>query len=250
MIALSREVLNCILISMSIMMLIGFPQLINSEPSRIFAQIQSTDNASISDNLNYTIAKPRDATDIFIVQAGRENSSGIYDKFFPHMINIEKGQGISWVNPTNITHPHTVTFFLKNQSVTDTGATKNEHNSSNTMHTNKVLDGTITKVEQMLLKKFYNPIIENLSLNKASVIPWVVSLKNNIVYLSSENNEITYILDGAEAYLNSGIILPSYGISPGSLSVNKFTVVFEKSGTFSYHCLFHPKMTGQVVVGN
>jgi plastocyanin len=55
-------------------------------------------------------------------------------------------------------------------------------------------------------------------------------------------------MTGNELYVNSGVLWPQGQIPPGAPPITTFSVTFEKAGTYDYLCLFHPWMTGQVVV--
>jgi hypothetical protein len=51
-------------------------------------------------------------------------------------------------------------------------------------------------------------------------------------------------MDGTESYLNSGWLWPEGQSRPGGSPITKFTVTFEKPGTYTYVCNVHPWMTG------
>ena len=55
-------------------------------------------------------------------------------------------------------------------------------------------------------------------------------------------------MDGTESYLNSGWLWPEGQSLPGGPQITKFTVTFEKPGTYTYMCNVHPWMTGLVTV--
>ncbi len=57
-----------------------------------------------------------------------------------------------------------------------------------------------------------------------------------------------YTMDGTESYLNSGWLWPGGQSPPEGPPITKFTVTFEKPGTYTYVCNVHPWMTGSVTV--
>ena len=73
----------------------------------------------------------------------------------------------------------------------------------------------------------------------------VGSAGENVTYLPPNSN---YTFSGTEAYVNSGLLFPQGQVPPGAPAIEKFTVTFEKPGTFGYACILHPWMTGNVVV--
>ena len=52
------------------------------------------------------------------VQAGGGNATATLNQFIPQKVEINTGQSITWVNPTTIGEPHTVTFVLDNRTMT------------------------------------------------------------------------------------------------------------------------------------
>lgn len=38
------------------------------------------------------------------------------DSFFPHNIQVNAGQSVTWTNPTTVGEPHTVTFVMDNST--------------------------------------------------------------------------------------------------------------------------------------
>lgn len=71
------------------------------------------------------------------------------------------------------------------------------------------------------------------------------STGNNVTYMMPNAN---YTMAGDEKYVNSGWIWPEGLVPPGAPPITKFTVTFEKPGTYSYLCIVHPWMTGTVTV--
>jgi plastocyanin len=55
-------------------------------------------------------------------------------------------------------------------------------------------------------------------------------------------------MHGNEKYINSGWLFPTGEIPPGIQAGRTFTITFEKAGLYEYTCIFHPWMTGKVIV--
>ena len=58
----------------------------------------------------------------------------------------------------------------------------------------------------------------------------------------------SFIIAGNEQYVNSGLLFPKTVEKPIPGSSNTFTATFQKAGTYYYLCLFHPWMTGALIV--
>jgi plastocyanin len=44
------------------------------------------------------------------------------------------------------------------------------------------------------------------------------------------------------------VILPAGQIMPGIPPITTFTATFKKAGNYDYICIFHPWMTGRIIV--
>ena len=85
-----------------------------------------------------------------------------------------------------------------------------------------------------------------VTVNARAFIPVVLDSSGKYVtYLPPNSN---YTMDGTESYLNSGWLWPEGQSLPGGPQITKFTVTFEKPGTYTYMCNVHPWMTGSVIV--
>lgn len=51
------------------------------------------------------------------VQAGGGNAKAPLTQFIPQKVEINTGQSITWINPTTVGEPHTVTFVFDNKSM-------------------------------------------------------------------------------------------------------------------------------------
>ncbi|TLX92130.1 MAG: hypothetical protein E6K94_00655 [Thaumarchaeota archaeon] len=92
--------------------------------------------------------------------------------------------------------------------------------------------GETTKRVIMINARAYTPVV-------------IDSTGKNITHLPPNSN---YTMDGTESIVNSGWLWPDGQAPPGGPSINKFTITFEKSGTYNYVCNVHPWMKGTVKV--
>jgi hypothetical protein len=81
--------------------------------------------------------------------------------------------------------------------------------------------------------------------NNRANSPVVIDAQNNATYLQLNAN---YTMTGDELHVNSGVIWPEAAIPPGAPPITSFSVKFENAGTYDYQCMFHPWMTGRVIV--
>jgi plastocyanin len=51
------------------------------------------------------------------VKAGGGNGTNPLMQFIPQKVEIKTGQSITWVNPTTVGEPHTITFVLDNKTM-------------------------------------------------------------------------------------------------------------------------------------
>ncbi len=177
-----------------------------------------------------------------LVHAGEGNTSSVFNDFIPQNIQINTGESITWDNPTSVPEPHSVTFlqdkkyfpqyatpFLVSNS-TEFQPVDPNSNSEPVFAPAQPDEATKTVV----------------TVNARAFMPVVLdSSGEKVTYLQPNSN---YTMDGTESYVNSGWLWPEGQAPPGSPPISKFTLTFEKSGTYSYLCNVHPWMTGSVVV--
>ena len=182
------------------------------------------------------------ATTTKLVHAGEGNASTVIVAFVPQKIEIKAGESITWVNPTSVPEPHSVTFLKDNKYLADYAAPFHVPNSTEF----KPID---PKSNTEPLFAPYQPgetAKTVVTVNARAYMPVVLDASGNKVnYLPINSN---YTMNGTESYLNSGWLWPKGMSPPGSPPVNNFTVTFEKAGTYSYLCNVHPWMTGSVTV--
>jgi len=176
------------------------------------------------------------------VAAGGGGPVSVVTWFIPQNISISVGETVTWVNPTVVTEPHTVSFireeayfanlespYLITNGTELTPAIPDEQNTEPLIIPDQ--NGTTT-----------NTI---LVANNRAVSPVAIDAQNNVTYLPPNAN---YTMTGDELYVNSGVLLPESQIPPGAPPITSFSVKFENAGTYDYLCLFHPWMTGRVIV--
>lgn len=178
-----------------------------------------------------------------IVAAGGGNSTTPVTAFVPDNIEIKVGESVTWDNPTPVSEPHSVTFMKNNDSFPDFAAPFHVSNSTEF----KSLDPNSNAEPLFVPVPGESPQTKTVvTVNARAFIPVVIdSTGKNVTYLPPNSN---YNMDGTESYVNSGWLWPEGQAPPGGPPINKFTVTFEKPGTYSYVCNVHPWMAGSVTV--
>src|SRR5438105_4331396 len=59
---------------------------------------------------------------VFTVRAGGGAAVAPMTWFFPRIAEIKVGETVSWINPTAVGEPHTITFLMDNNTQTDFAA--------------------------------------------------------------------------------------------------------------------------------
>jgi len=171
------------------------------------------------------------------VKAGGGNATSPLTQFIPQKVEIKTGQSITWVNPTTVGEPHTVTFVLDNKTMTGVVSPLAVPNST---QFTPIPPGSNNQPVMMPGKSVV------IALNARSYTPTVIDSQGNVKMIAPPDAKYTLI--GSEKYVNSGWLLPKGQEQSFPGSGNTFTVSFQKAGTYSYLCIIHPWMTGQVVV--
>lgn len=177
-----------------------------------------------------------------IVHAGEGNASVVTVAFIPSNIEVNVGESVQWINPTEVAEPHSVTFLKEKKYFGEFAAPFRVANSTDfqpsvpNSNTEPVFPpgqpGETTKTVVMV--------------NARAVLPAVLdSSGEKVSYLEPNSN---YTMNGTESYVNSGWLWPEGQSPAGGPPISKFTVTFEKSGTYPYLCNVHPWMTGSVTV--
>ena len=180
--------------------------------------------------------------DTSILAEGAGGPVSVLNWFIPKNISISAGETVTWVNPTVVGEPHTVSFikqpdyFAAIESPylmpSDTELSPANPNERNT---------------EPLIIPGQNDTTSNtiIAANARATNPVVIDAQNNATYLPLNAN---YTMTGDELYVNSGWLWPEGQIPPGLAPITSFSVTFENAGTYDYICVIHPWMTGRVIV--
>ena len=147
-----------------------------------------------------------------------------------------------WDNPSSVAEPHSVTFLKDNKYFAAFASAFQVPNST----VFQSLDPK-SNAEPLFAPTQPGQTSKTVAtVNARAYVPVVIdSSGNNVTYLPPNSN---YTMDGTESYVNSGWLWPEGQAPPGGPPLTKFTVTFEKSGTYSYLCNGHPWMKGTVIV--
>jgi plastocyanin len=174
-----------------------------------------------------------------IVQSGESTTP--LAVFSPQTVEINAGENVTWINPTKVAEPHTITFFLDNSTNSGIVAPLSVSNTTKFM---TIPPGSNN--EPILLPADNNTGMNTIiAVNARTYNPTAIDSQGAVSFLKLNSN---YSMKGTEKYVNSGWILPK-GLEqqyPGS--GNTFTLTFEKPGAYDYICVIHPWMTGSVRV--
>ena len=194
------------------------------------------------DQLQLLLGNFTSQNDTRTVAAGGGGPVSVVTWFVPQNISISAGETVTWVNPTAVGEPHTVSF------IREEGYFANLESpyliANGTELTPAIPDEQNT---EPLIIPGQNGTITNTILvaNNRAVSPVVIDAQNNVTYLPPNAN---YTMTGNELYVNSGVLLPESQIPSGAPPITSFSVTFENVGTYDYLCIFHPWMTGRVIV--
>jgi plastocyanin len=172
------------------------------------------------------------------VQAGGGNATAPLTVFVPQNIEIKAGESVTWDNPTTVGEPHTVTFVLDNNTMTNIVSPFAVPNS-----TEFAAIPPNSNNEPLKVPGKNNVVI---GVNARSFVPTVIDSQGSVKQFAPPN--AAYTMNGSEKYVNSGWLLPKGQEQSYPGSGNTFTVTFQKAGTYSYICGLHPWMVGTVVV--
>jgi plastocyanin len=173
------------------------------------------------------------------VKVGGGDNNLSSTQYFPQIVEIKTGGSVTWYNPTRVPVAHTVTFQM-----------------GSLFPTQQFLPLEVSKSAQLTpLPSGSNgePIVipgQNhtnflIVANARAYNPVVISSNGNVTFL---NWNTGYVMHGNEKYINSGWLFPNGEIPPGIQAGRTFTITFEKAGLYEYSCIFHPWMTGKVIV--
>jgi plastocyanin len=184
----------------------------------------------------------REETASKVVQAGGGNTTISFSRFLPKDVQINAGESVIWYNPTEVSEPHTVTFVMDSKYMTDIIAPFAVPDSTEFIPLPADANSEVVVIPNSNGTNRTNVIA---ALDARGFYPVVINSTNNVTYL---NSNALYVIDGTEKYVNSGVILPVGQIPPGIPPITTFTATFEKTGNYDYMCIFHPWMTGRIIV--
>jgi plastocyanin len=197
-----------------------------SEATGIGKEANATPQATVAPTVN--------------VEAGAGNASMSLSVFSPQAIEISAGESVTWINPTKVPEPHTVTFVLSNETYAEIFTPFAVDNSTQFIPVQPNANSEPTIVPQ---GREGTKLV--VALNDRAFNPFVIDAEGNTERLTPN---ASYNMKGTEKYVNSGTITPKGLTPPAWPPINEFTVTFEKPGNYKYLCIFHPWMTGSVSV--
>jgi plastocyanin len=184
----------------------------------------------------------REETTNKVVQAGGGNATISFSRFLPKDVQINVGESVTWYNPTEVSEPHTVTFVMDNKYMTDIIAPFAVSDSTQFI---PLPPGANSEAVVIPNGNGTNRTNVIAALDARGFYPVVIDSTDNVTYL---NPNALYEIDGTEKYVNSGVILPAGQILPGIPPITTFSATFKKAGNYDYICIFHPWMTGRIIV--
>jgi plastocyanin len=178
-----------------------------------------------------------------LVQAGGGNATISFSRFLPKDVQINVGESVTWYNPTEVSEPHTVTFVMDSKYMTDIIAPFAVSDSTQFIPLPPGANSEAVVIPNSNDTNNRTNVIA--ALDARGFYPVVIDSTDNVTYL---NPNALYEIDGTEKYVNSGVILPAGQIMPGIPPITTFTATFKKAGNYDYICIFHPWMTGRIIV--
>jgi plastocyanin len=197
-----------------------------NKPQIILVALVVTSTLSILTSLNQVDAQTNENS-AKIVAAGGGNSTSL-TIFVPDSIEIKAGESVTWNNPTPVAELHSVTFMKDSKYFPAFVAPFQVPNSTEfqSLVPNSNVEPLIVPVpgESTQTKTV-------VTVNARAFIPVVLdSSGKNVTYLPPNSN---YTMDGTESYVNSGWLWPEGQAPPDGPPITKFTVKFEKPGTYA-----------------
>ena len=160
----------------------------------------------------------------------------------PQNVSIGLGETVIWTNPSSVSEPHIVSFLKQQDYFANIESPYLIANSTELTPANPDEKNTEPLVIPRQNDSTTNTIIVA---NNSANSPVVIDAQNNVTYLPLNAN---YTMTGDELYVKSGVIWPEAAIPPGAPPITSFSVKFENAGPYDYRCMFHPWMTGRVIV--
>jgi plastocyanin len=215
------------------------------------------------------------------VAVGGGNLTLSLNKFLPSTIDIQSGKNVTFYAPSRSTEVHNVILDLSNATaisdielpfILPPGVSSEALQLAPPNDVGEPITQNMSDGRQAII-----------ALNKVTFHPSTVNQNGNVSYLQEHEFmqqieqarqqglympvlSANYTMQGTERIVSSGLIvdLASFGLPVQSTSNNstnpgesplpaypvlsKFTVTFEKPGTYPFFCAFHPGMVGVVNV--
>jgi plastocyanin len=175
------------------------------------------------------------------IKVGGGNATYPFLGYNPQKVQAKTGDTIVWNAVSPVAEPHTVSFVLDNKTMTAPDVPFAAPTSLPQL--TAVPPGSNGQPTVIPSHQGNGVII--VGANVRANLPTIIDKTGSPRMI---NATTPYHMDGTEKYVNSGILVekPQEQFFPGSS--NSFAITFEKAGTYDYICIFHPWMTGQVVV--
>jgi plastocyanin len=185
----------------------------------------------------HLILSASSATSNTRVAAGGNGAS--WDSFSPQGIKINRGDSVTWFNPSSVAEPHTVTFVFNDKTMTAVDTPFAVPNSTKFI---PLPPGSNSEPNMIPSKDGMNIVIVS---NGRAYNPTVIESTGSI---KTAPPNASFTIAGNEQYVSSGFIVPKIAEKAFPGSSNTFTATFQKGGTYYYLCLLHPWMGGAVIV--
>jgi plastocyanin len=171
----------------------------------------------------------------------KDNATYPFLGYNPQKVQAKTGDTIVWNAVSPVAEPHTVSFVLDNKTMTAPDVPFAA--STSLPQLTAVPPGSNGQPTVMPSHQGNGAII--VGANVRANLPTIIDKTGSPRMI---NATTPYHMDGTEKYVNSGILVekPQEQFFPGSS--NSFAITFEKAGTYDYICIFHPWMTGHIVV--
>jgi plastocyanin len=207
------------------------------------AQPQGQGLEQQQDQLQLLLGNFTSQNDTRTVAVGGGGPLSVVTWFVPQNISISAGETVTWVNPSLVSEPHTVSFMKDPSYFANFESPYLIANGTELTPANPEEKNT----EPLIIPGQNDTTTDDTIIvaNKRQASPVVIDAQNNAEYLPLNAN---YTMTGDELYVNSGIIFPESAIPPGAPPITSFSVTFENAGSYDYVCEFHPWMTGRVIV--
>jgi len=137
---------------------------------------------------------------VFTVRAGGGGTVAPLTWFFPRFAEIRVGETVTWVNPTGVGEPHTITFMMDNSTQADFAAPFIMSNANTTL-----APAVPSANAEAVTMPGPNGSKLVVAANGRSINPTVIDSTGNVKTLPPNSS---YTTDGSEKFINSGWMWP------------------------------------------